>query len=82
MKIRLQALNGRRPVPDLIVIWSPDAGSVSPAAGKTNQDGIVETTWTLGPAPGTQTVIATSPDVPGAELGFLARATKDGRSDW
>ncbi|MFL5449662.1 MAG: Ig-like domain-containing protein [Gemmatimonadales bacterium] len=82
MKIRLQALNGGRPVADLVVIWSPDAGSVSPAAGKTNQDGIVETTWTLGPLPGAQTVVATGPDVRGAELVFWARATKDGRSDW
>jgi hypothetical protein len=82
LKIRLQALNGARPVPDLAVTWTPDAGTVSPAAGKTDQDGIIETTWTLGAVPGAQTVVATSPEVRGAQLVFWARATKDGRSDW
>jgi hypothetical protein len=69
-------------VPDLVVTWAPDAGSVSPAAGKTNQDGIAETIWTLGAEPGAQTLTATSPEVRGAQAVFWARATKDGRSDW
>jgi len=82
MKIRLQALNGAEPVPGLAITWTPETGSVSPTTGATDQDGIAETTWTLGATPGAQRVMATSAEVRGARLVFWARATKDGRSDW
>jgi hypothetical protein len=81
-KIRVVALKGGHPVPNLPITWTTDGGSVSPATARTNQDGVAEASWTLGPKPGQQFLTATSPEVNGAELVFYALATKDGRADW
>ncbi|HEY7472218.1 MAG TPA: hypothetical protein VIE68_07720 [Gemmatimonadota bacterium] len=48
------------PSPGLWVEWSVvvGAGKVSPRNSFSDEDGVAETTWTLGPAPGLQTIRA------------------------
>lgn len=47
-------------------------GSVSPASATTNTDGIASTSWTLGPAVGSNTVMASFPGTPIASVTFTA----------
>lgn len=50
-------------------------GSITGASATTGSDGIATAgTWTLGPAGGAHTVVATSPDIPGVTVTFNASA--------
>ena len=51
------------------------AGSVAPASSATNAAGVAQTTWTLGPGAGGQSVSATSIGLTGSPLTFTANAT-------
>lgn len=47
-------------VPGVSVAWNAaNGGSASPAQSSTDQSGVAQTTWTLGPSAGTQTLTAT-----------------------
>src|SRR5436190_1712714 len=62
------------PVAGVTVTWTPatGSGSVNPTTSTSNTSGIAATTWTLGPAAGTQTVQATGA---GSPVTFTATAT-------
>jgi hypothetical protein len=73
-KLQVQALERGRPRSGVRITWTAISGSVSPTSGITDDNGMAQTTWTLGPEPGGQMVSATSPDAPGAEMVFNAMA--------
>src|SRR5947199_225433 len=62
------------PVAGVTVTWTPatGSGSVNPTTSTSNGSGIAATTWTLGPAAGTQTVQATGA---GSPVPFSATGT-------
>ncbi|AHG90000.1 hypothetical protein J421_2463 [Gemmatirosa kalamazoonensis] len=64
--------NALRGVP---VSWSTFAGGVSATSSTTDVGGVATTTWTLGPAAGTQSLSATAGSAP--SLTFTATATAD-----
>lgn len=51
-------------------------GRLSAASGVSDAAGRVQVRWTLGPKPGTQTVTASSPAIPGASAQFRATALR------
>ena len=63
------------PVAGVTVTWTPSGGgSVNPATANTDSDGRASTARTLGSAAGTQTTVATAPEV-GAPVSFTHTAT-------
>jgi len=55
-----------------VTFSSPDGGTASPSQGTTGSDGSVTVTWTLGPEPGVQSLVATAA---GRTFHFVASAT-------
>jgi hypothetical protein len=74
LAVRVTATDGA-PVAGITVSWAVTSGggSVSPTTSVTDADGVAETTWTLGPVPGQQTVTATIEG--GVSTTFTAIAT-------
>jgi len=73
--VRVADANGN-PVAGAAVQWAVSAGggTVSPAAGTTDDAGLARAAWTLGTAPGVNTVQARSADVPASLAVFHATA--------
>lgn len=62
------------PVVGAAVTWTTGQGSVSPATGVTNAQGVSRTRWTLGGTAGSQTVVASVAGIPDP-VSFSATAT-------
>jgi hypothetical protein len=62
------------PVANVPVVWEAAAGSVDPASSTTGADGLASTTWTLGPAAGSQSATASSTGLSGSPVTFTATA--------
>ncbi|MET0399179.1 MAG: Ig-like domain-containing protein [Longimicrobiaceae bacterium] len=73
--VRIADANGN-PVAGAAVQWTVSAGggTVAPAAGTTDEAGLARAAWTLGTAPGVNTVQARSADVPASLAVFHATA--------
>lgn len=73
--VRVADANGN-PVAGAAVQWTVSAGggTVSPAAGRTDEAGLARAAWTLGTVPGVNTVQARNADVPGSLAVFHATA--------
>ncbi len=75
VRVRIQDRKGA-PVAGRVVAFTPTYlhGTVSPATATSGADGIASTTWTLGTAPGTQSLSATTIGIVGAAT-FVAIAS-------
>jgi len=63
------------PVAGVIVGFGVASGNVAAAVDTTDFNGLASTAWTLGTAPGVQTLIATSAGLTGSPLSVTATAT-------
>ncbi|MBD0319468.1 MAG: Ig-like domain-containing protein [Gemmatimonadetes bacterium] len=74
VSVRVLDASGR-PVPDVVVQFDvpSSSGSLSPASAKSGSDGVAQTVWTLGTAPGQQTILASTTGVPPLTLTATAR---------
>jgi subtilisin family serine protease len=70
----VQALDGAgKPVSGVPVTWTvTGGGSVNPATSTTDASGNATVTWTLAPTPGTQVATATSSQITGVSVSFIA----------
>lgn len=70
--------NWGRGVPGVRVnfVVTSGRGTLSAASGISDELGQVQVRWTLGPVIGTQTVVASSPAIPGATAQFRATAVR------
>ena len=76
----LRVVITRASVPEsgVVVDWATgDGGSLAPPTSSTDADGIATSTWTLGPAAGTQTATATADGADGSPVSFTATAEDD-----
>ncbi len=60
------------PVEGVSVDWTAEEGTVDPASSISGSDGRAQTSWTLGPATGTQSATATSGGLDGSPVSFTA----------
>lgn len=63
------------PTAGVIVTFGVASGSVAATLDTTDVDGLASTTWTLGAAPGVQTLTATAAGLTGSPLSVTATAT-------
>jgi len=71
--VRVDAVDG--PMAGAPVLFSTgDGGTLVPDSADSDTTGLVQTRWTLGPNPGTQSATATVPGVTGAQVTFTANA--------
>lgn len=58
--LRVRVVDAGRPLSRLRIEWTPASGSgtAEPRDSFTDEDGMAETTWTLGPAAGRQELLA------------------------
>lgn len=71
--VRVRLVAGGTPVSGATITFStPSGGSLSPSSATTNGIGEAETRWTLGPGPGTQTLVASSAGVPSVTISATA----------
>jgi plastocyanin len=75
--LRVVVTEDGTPKADVTVTWSTAAGdgSVVPASGATDADGIASTVWTLGQGSGAQSAQAAVTDASGSPVVFSATAT-------
>ncbi len=66
------------PVQGVSVDWTADEGSVDPASSITGSNGRAQTSWTLGPATGSQAATASSSGLEGSPVGFTATGRAGG----
>jgi plastocyanin len=67
------------PVQDVEVEWTAgNDGSMSPSTSESNEDGIAEASWTLGPEPGTHAASARVTNGIGSPVQFTAEAETPG----
>ena len=60
------------PVEGVVVDWTAEEGSLDPASSVTGSDGQAQTSWTLGPATGSQSATASSSGLDGSPVRFTA----------
>jgi plastocyanin len=74
--LRVLVTESGTPSAGVTVSWSTSAagGSVDPASGPTDADGIASTTWTLGTTPGSQSAQAALSGAAGTPVTFSATA--------
>lgn len=74
-QLRVLVTRDGEPEQAAAVNWStPNGGSFTPATSATDANGIGATTWTLGPADGGQTAVATVSGADGSPVTFTATA--------
>ena len=64
------------PQANVTVTWSTSGGSLEPASGPTDKNGLAVSTWTLGSAIGTQTAQAAVEGAIDSPIAFTATATQ------
>jgi hypothetical protein len=62
------------PVPDVLVEWDAEEGSVDPSSSRTGADGRASTAWVLGSSTGAQTATATREGLDGSPVTFSSTA--------
>jgi plastocyanin len=73
--LRVRITRNDRPVADVPVTWSTeDGGEMNPSVTVSNEAGIAESQWILGPGGGNQSAVATVPDGDGSPVTFTAHA--------
>ena len=63
------------PAAGVTVTWSTSSGTVNPASGPTDANGVAGTTWTLGTVAGAQTATGTVSGASGSPVTFTAVAS-------
>jgi hypothetical protein len=71
-ELRMRISEDGRPLAGIPVSWSTTSGSVWPAEGTTDADGVAEAAWTLGPEPGPHSTSATAQGLESDPVVFTA----------
>jgi Bacterial Ig-like domain (group 1) len=69
------------PVAGVSVEWAAEEGSLDPASSVSGSDGLAQTSWTLGPATGSQSATASSGELGGSPVRFTATGHAGGADD-
>lgn len=73
--LRVVVTRDDEPVEDVEVVWNAGGnGSMTPESSTTDANGIAESFWTLGTAPGQQSATARAPESDQAPISFTATA--------
>lgn len=73
--LRVIVTRNDEPVEDVEVVWNAGGnGSMTPENSTTDANGVAESFWTLGPAPGQQSATARAPESDQAPISFTATA--------
>ena len=73
--LRVKVTRNARPVADVPVTWSTqDGGEMNPSITVSDEEGIAQTQWMLGPGGGNQTASASVQDGENSPVTFTARA--------
>jgi plastocyanin len=77
--IQVLVTQNNAPLPDAALTWSTDLteGTLTPASGTTDGNGLASVDWTLGPHQGLHTVTVTVNDAVNASVNFTAHALHD-----
>jgi plastocyanin len=77
--LRVLVTRNGDPAEQVTVTWNtPDGGELGAANSLTDGNGVAQMTWTLGPAPGSQTVRASVPGATNSPLIYTANAQDPG----